>query len=171
MYSIFLQIPRGHLWLVGDNPENSTDSRSYGPVPVGLVRGKVCYKVLFSQCDFVYISSRAMAIHCEFTAYNQAVYTIFDTDITFSIVGTFCFISLMFIHFHICRCFFFHIIQHNYYTAYRQTALTNKDTYKHTEDSQILSTTSYKYLQKQFLLEHLNSLIINRYKHLDCTYT
>jgi len=40
-----LKIPNGHLWLVGDNKENSTDSRTYGPVPYGLVRGRVCFKV------------------------------------------------------------------------------------------------------------------------------
>ncbi|KAG8920810.1 hypothetical protein FRC03_001588 [Tulasnella sp. 419] len=34
-------IPRGHVWLQGDNMFNSTDSRHYGPVPVGLLQGKV----------------------------------------------------------------------------------------------------------------------------------
>lgn len=40
-----LQIPKGHLWLLGDNADDSTDSRDYGPVPYGLVRGRVCFKV------------------------------------------------------------------------------------------------------------------------------
>ncbi|KAL3249768.1 hypothetical protein MRX96_055961 [Rhipicephalus microplus] len=41
---LFVQrIPKGHVWLEGDNKENSTDSRAYGPVPLGLVRGRaVC---------------------------------------------------------------------------------------------------------------------------------
>jgi mitochondrial inner membrane protease subunit 1 len=34
-------IPEGHLWLVGDNASMSRDSRTYGPVPVGLVRAKL----------------------------------------------------------------------------------------------------------------------------------
>jgi len=34
-------VPEGHVWLVGDNAAMSRDSRVYGPVPVGLVRGKV----------------------------------------------------------------------------------------------------------------------------------
>lgn len=38
-------VPRGHVWLEGDNLQNSTDSRSYGPVPYGLIRGRVCLKL------------------------------------------------------------------------------------------------------------------------------
>jgi len=40
-----IKVPEGKLWLEGDNPRNSTDSRSYGPVPYGLVRGKVFFKL------------------------------------------------------------------------------------------------------------------------------
>ena len=42
-------IPKGHVWLAGDNNMNSTDSRSYGPVPVGLLQGRVFvkFKALF----------------------------------------------------------------------------------------------------------------------------
>ncbi|KAG0443302.1 hypothetical protein HPB47_015065 [Ixodes persulcatus] len=39
------KIPRGHVWLEGDNKGNSTDSRVYGPVPLGLVRGKAVCRV------------------------------------------------------------------------------------------------------------------------------
>lgn len=39
------QIPQGMVWLEGDNPFNSTDSRSYGPVPLALVKGLVSFKV------------------------------------------------------------------------------------------------------------------------------
>ncbi|KAG8564471.1 hypothetical protein GDO81_016477 [Engystomops pustulosus] len=34
-------VPKGHVWLEGDNLENSTDSRIYGPVPYALIRGRV----------------------------------------------------------------------------------------------------------------------------------
>lgn len=40
-----LPVPRGHVWLQGDNARNSTDSRAYGPVPLALVRGRVFAKV------------------------------------------------------------------------------------------------------------------------------
>eukprot|EP00112_Aurelia_sp_Birch-Aquarium-sp1_P003928 Seg1445.9 transcript_id=Seg1445.9/GoldUCD/mRNA.D3Y31 product="Mitochondrial inner membrane protease subunit 1" protein_id=Seg1445.9/GoldUCD/D3Y31 len=40
-----IKIPKGHVWLLGDNSENSTDSRAYGPVPYGLIRGRICFRV------------------------------------------------------------------------------------------------------------------------------
>ncbi|XP_061670280.1 mitochondrial inner membrane protease subunit 1 isoform X4 [Syngnathoides biaculeatus] len=39
-------VPKGHVWLEGDNLGNSTDSRSYGPVPYALIRGRVCLKTV-----------------------------------------------------------------------------------------------------------------------------
>lgn len=38
-------VPPGHVWLEGDNAANSTDSRSYGPIPLAMVHGRVFYKV------------------------------------------------------------------------------------------------------------------------------
>ena len=38
-------IPRGHVWVIGDNPNYSTDSREFGPIPIGLILGKVIFKV------------------------------------------------------------------------------------------------------------------------------
>ena len=40
-----MQIPRGHVWLQGDNLDNSTDCRDYGPIPYALVSGRVVMKV------------------------------------------------------------------------------------------------------------------------------
>lgn len=34
--SVFVQVPRGHCWVEGDNSETSIDSRFYGPVCEGL---------------------------------------------------------------------------------------------------------------------------------------
>ncbi|XP_031557185.1 mitochondrial inner membrane protease subunit 1-like [Actinia tenebrosa] len=41
----YIKVPKGHLWLLGDNAEDSTDSRDYGSVPYGLVKGRVCFKL------------------------------------------------------------------------------------------------------------------------------
>ncbi|RIA91989.1 peptidase S24/S26A/S26B/S26C [Glomus cerebriforme] len=43
-------VPRGHIWLQGDNMSNSTDSRSYGPVPYALVRGRVFARIWPQTC-------------------------------------------------------------------------------------------------------------------------
>jgi inner membrane protease subunit 1 len=37
----FTQVPKGHVWLSGDNSANSTDSRYYGSVPIGLIQGRL----------------------------------------------------------------------------------------------------------------------------------
>ena len=41
----WVKIPKGHVWLAGDNMSNSTDSRSYGPVPLALIQGQVLARV------------------------------------------------------------------------------------------------------------------------------
>ena len=47
-------IPKGYVWLQGDNAQNSTDSRTYGPVPYALVQGKVVCRIFpFSQIGLV----------------------------------------------------------------------------------------------------------------------
>ncbi|CAM1304558.1 IMMP1L (predicted) [Pycnogonum litorale] len=38
-------VPRGHVWLEGDNASNSTDSRDYGAVPQALICGRVMCKL------------------------------------------------------------------------------------------------------------------------------
>ena len=38
-------IPRGHVWLEGDNRYLSYDSRDHGAIPLALVQGRVWYKV------------------------------------------------------------------------------------------------------------------------------
>jgi inner membrane protease subunit 1 len=40
-----LIVPDGHVWLEGDNPNNSADSRSYGPVPAALIQGRVLARI------------------------------------------------------------------------------------------------------------------------------
>ena len=38
-------IPEGHVWLAGDNVYNSSDSRMYGPMPIGMLQGRVFFKL------------------------------------------------------------------------------------------------------------------------------
>ncbi|XP_022749335.1 mitochondrial inner membrane protease subunit 1-like [Durio zibethinus] len=40
-----LVVPKGHVWIQGDNWYASTDSRHFGPVPYGLIQGKVFLRV------------------------------------------------------------------------------------------------------------------------------
>uniref|UniRef100_A0A6N2LXW7 Peptidase S26 domain-containing protein n=1 Tax=Salix viminalis TaxID=40686 RepID=A0A6N2LXW7_SALVM len=39
-------VPKGHIWVEGDNIYNSKDSRNFGAVPYGLLRGKMLWKIL-----------------------------------------------------------------------------------------------------------------------------
>lgn len=38
-------VPKGHIWVSGDNMSWSRDSREYGPIPVGLIKGKFIGRV------------------------------------------------------------------------------------------------------------------------------
>jgi len=47
-------IPRGHVWIEGDNKEMSLDSRDYGPVSKSLITGKVFFTFWpLSQAGFI----------------------------------------------------------------------------------------------------------------------
>jgi len=39
------QVPPHHVWLQGDNPRNSNDSRLYGAVPEALIHGRVFFRI------------------------------------------------------------------------------------------------------------------------------
>lgn len=37
-------MPEGHCWIIGDNLPESRDSRTFGPLPLALIKGKVVAK-------------------------------------------------------------------------------------------------------------------------------
>jgi len=38
-------VPKGHIWVCGDNLTASRDSRVYGPVPMALVKGRIVARI------------------------------------------------------------------------------------------------------------------------------
>ncbi|CAI9088907.1 OLC1v1023362C1 [Oldenlandia corymbosa var. corymbosa] len=40
-----VMVPKGHVWIQGDNIYASRDSRQFGPVPYGLIQGKAFWRV------------------------------------------------------------------------------------------------------------------------------
>jgi signal peptidase I len=42
---IEVEVPEGHIWIEGDNKENSRDSRDNGPLSLSLVVGIARYRV------------------------------------------------------------------------------------------------------------------------------
>ena len=38
-------VPKGHIWISGDNAAGSRDSRMYGPVPMALIHGRLLARV------------------------------------------------------------------------------------------------------------------------------
>ncbi|XP_034536215.1 mitochondrial inner membrane protease subunit 1 [Notolabrus celidotus] len=60
LFKTHTYVPKGYVWLEGDNLRNSTDSRNYGPIPYALIRGRVCLKVkedvhcMFSCIKYVF---------------------------------------------------------------------------------------------------------------------
>ncbi len=40
-----VQVPKGYVWVEGDNAVLSLDSREYGPVPISLIQGSLIGKV------------------------------------------------------------------------------------------------------------------------------
>jgi len=53
-------VPKGHIWIVGDNASWSRDSRDYGPVSMALIRGRIAARV--SALNFAVCHTRTHII-------------------------------------------------------------------------------------------------------------
>lgn len=40
-FQTYVKVPKGHVWVTGDNLSHSLDSRTYNSLPMGLIRGKI----------------------------------------------------------------------------------------------------------------------------------
>ena len=40
-----VEVPKGHIWVEGDYPEMSVDSRTFGALPLNMVQGSPVFKV------------------------------------------------------------------------------------------------------------------------------
>uniref|UniRef100_A0A0D3CLS5 Mitochondrial inner membrane protease subunit 2 n=1 Tax=Brassica oleracea var. oleracea TaxID=109376 RepID=A0A0D3CLS5_BRAOL len=68
-----IRVPEGHCWVEGDNKASSLDSRTFGPIPLGLIRGRVtsvvwppqrnCMLALFMVCAFYIIKWVSIQLH------------------------------------------------------------------------------------------------------------
>jgi len=44
-YDATMKVPPNHVWVEGDNPLESTDSRHYGPLPTSALRGRIVLRL------------------------------------------------------------------------------------------------------------------------------
>jgi inner membrane protease subunit 1 len=57
-------VPQGHVWVVGDNMAYSRDSRMYGPVPMGLIKGRLIARVSWNRQYTLYITEFSFVHRC-----------------------------------------------------------------------------------------------------------
>jgi len=61
-----IKIPKGHVWIQGDNLSNSIDSRNYGAVPEATLKGRVLGRVVILFLQYPLTPSFLYAIDLTF---------------------------------------------------------------------------------------------------------
>lgn len=56
-----LVVPKGHIWIEGDNIYDSNDSRNFGAVPYGLLHGRV-FGIIWPPGDFGLVRRKAQGV-------------------------------------------------------------------------------------------------------------
>lgn len=89
-------IPRGHVWLEGDNRSNSSDSRTYGPVPKGLIRSRAIFKI-WPPSDAAYLKDwTCIRYSTKIVNYYVTIYNLFFELLQyFSYIKTILFFRLL----------------------------------------------------------------------------
>ncbi|RYQ96243.1 hypothetical protein Ahy_B08g091925 [Arachis hypogaea] len=65
-------MPKGHVWIQGDNIFASHDSRHFGPVPYGLIQGKVFFRKNFMLVNHLESAKLFYETHLIHLAYSTS---------------------------------------------------------------------------------------------------
>lgn len=56
-YDRYITVPKGHCWVTGDNLTQSLDSRSYGVLPLGLIKGRIFAAHNYETWNFKWLTN------------------------------------------------------------------------------------------------------------------